>query len=608
MVPGRLSLPGRRVALIALLGLALPLVTLAPGGAAPARDPGAFWPLVVGYQGQTYRDALPRGASYALAGGQLPLGVDVRPDGTVTGTPQELGTFQARVQAVDSAGRRWVVRVALTVRKEDESDVPAATPAFTSNGTFQVDTRDVNVDVDPSSFDGSRFTTPVRLYLPRGATRRPLLLHHRGRGFDHDDYDALLTRIASYGIAVASVKDQLSFTGSSFSALSPDYDRVRAELGMESASGVMEAVCDRLLLANDDPQSSVFNAFDPENLFWSGHSRGGGAVHASHERSFLLRLKGLIYLMAFDLRYFAECRPPGAAPAYPIADATARTPSLILVGENDGDLVYPIADQLIERATGPTTQVTIYGGVHNLISDSHPSEGTARISRTTEQTRVADWVVCFIKRWAEGRDDLDRRLYLGGHQDSRNHAVSSWYPSARTRVLEDAQDADAARNRVGRNQVAGLRRTEASIYPEVGDMRSVGIRHTVLTPVDQVSVWRVGSDTPLDITTSSRLVMRLGQTGTQGFAGLGVWVRLVDAAGGIAWARVYEPQSGGSLPAWSGFTPLDRLIDVHVPWSAFSDATSPGLDRTRVVAVDLVLVQRDPSRVDAVVADQLRLE
>lgn len=607
MVPGRLS-PVSRAALIALTALLLPLGLADRGVAVPTRDPGAFWPLAVGHEGLPYRDALPRGPSYALAGGQLPAGVDLRPDGTLTGSPLATGRYEARVQAVGAGGQRWVVRVELLVRRTDESDVPPAAPTF-GVGPFAVDSQDLSIDVDPSSFDGARFSTAVRLYLPRNASgRRPLLLHHRGRGFDHDSYDTLLGRIASWGIAVASVRDQLSFTGASFSALSPDYDRVRAELGMQSASGVMEAVCDQLLVRGDDPQDPLFGAFDAENLFWSGHSRGGGAVHASHERSFLLRLKGLIYLMPFDLRYFAECRPPGRAPAYPIADASARTPSLAIVAENDGDLVYPIADQLIDRASGPTTQVTLYGGVHNLISDSHPAEGVARISRATEQARVADWVVCFVKRWAEGRDDLDRRLYLGAHQASRSYALASWYPSSRTRVLEDAQDADPARNRVGRNQVAGLRRSEVSIYPEVGDMASLGIRHTVLGPVDQVSVWRIGADTPLDARAHARLVLRLAQTGRQGWSGLGVWVRLVDQAGGIAWARVYEPQSGGELPAWSGFTPLDRMIDVHLPWSAFSDATSPGLDRSRLAAVDLVLVQRDPARVDGVVVDAVRLE
>src|SRR5690606_38668469 len=131
-------------------------------------------------------------------------------------------------------------------------------------------------------------------------------------------------------------------------------------------------------------------AFDPDALFFAGHSRGGGAVHASHTRSFELRLRGLIYLMAFDLRYFAETAPPGLAPAYPIFDAQPRTPSLIIAAENDGDLTYPIADQLIDRATGPTTQVTLYGGVHNLISDAHPAEGDARISRSEQTARVAD--------------------------------------------------------------------------------------------------------------------------------------------------------------------------------------------------------------------------
>ena len=88
----------------------------------------------------------------------------------------------------------------------------------------------------------------------------------------------------------------------------------------------------------------------------------------------------------------AVAQPPSQRiQTYPIFAANPRTPSLIIAAENDGDLTYPIADQLIDRATGPTTQVTIYGGVHNLISDSHSAEGSARITRTQERRRVADW-------------------------------------------------------------------------------------------------------------------------------------------------------------------------------------------------------------------------
>ena len=604
MVPGRLI----RASLIVVAGLGLSLLGTRRGDAVPTRDPGAFWPLLGGHQGLVYRDALPRGSTWALTGGQLPAGLTLGSDGVVSGTPQVTGTFSARAQGIDAAGRRTTVRMLVTVRRADESDAPTGAPAFTSAGPFVVDRSDLRLDV-VSTFDGAALRTPVRLYLPRNAGGRlPLLLHHRGRGFDWDSYDDLLTRVASHGVAVASVQDQLSFAGGSFSALSSGYDMNRAELGMESASGVMEAVCDALLLRSDDVQDPLFGAFDPENLFWSGHSRGGGATHASHERSFLLRLKGVIYLMAFDLRYFAACKPPGASPAYPIADATPRTPSLIIAAENDGDLVYPIADQLIERASGPATQVTLYGGVHNLISDSSPAEGQARISRASEQTHTADWMVCFIKRWAEGRDDLDRRLYLGAHQASGRYAVTAWWPTARTQVLEDAQDADPARNRLGPNLVNGLRRREAVYYPSVGDLASLPIKHIALSPVAATSVWRLGFDQPLDASRHSRLVLRLAQTDDRGWSGLGVWLRLVDAAGGMAWARVWEPGQGGLLPTWDGVSPHDRFIDVHVPWASFSDATSPGVDRSRLTSVDLVLAVREQAAVEGVIADLVRLE
>lgn len=602
MVSRRLNLGlGALGALVAVLVLAPRARTI------PVDDPGPFWPLRVGHVGQPFADALPRGASYALTAGRLPPGL--RLAGTrIEGTPAQAGVFEAVLEAHEAGGRTYPVRVHVTVRDQDESDLAAPARSFERTGPYATQAGELRVDVR-STFDGRTVRTKVRLTLPVGLGRpAPLLLFHRGRGFDHDSYQAFHALIASHGVAVASVEDRLSFAGYSFYASDYEYDFDRAELGMESASGVVEAVADHLLARSSDPSDALGGAFDPDALFFAGHSRGGGAVHASHTRSFELRLRGVIYLMAFDLRYFAETAPPGVAPAYPIFDQQPRTPSLIIAAENDGDLTYPIADQLIDRATGPTTQVTLYGGVHNLISDAHPAEGDARITRAQQTARVADWIVCFVKRWAEGDASLDGRLYGPAHQGSTAYGVASWCPSARTLLLEDAQDADAARNVVGANLVAGLRRREQSIYPAVAYLPRLGLRHTLLTPSDDQSVWRLASDRPLDTRGHRRLTFRALQTSTYGWSGLGLWARLVDAQGNAAYAQVHEPQvGGGALPAWDRRSPHDRFVEVHVPLAAFA-APEGALDRSRVAAVDLILVRRTPSRVRSVAIDAVRFE
>jgi hypothetical protein len=595
------------------LALCAGLILVAPGWgtALPTIDPGPFWPLKLAYADETYQDTLPRGATYTLRSGRFPAGVSLAPDGRVAGTPIELGTFSVVLSARETAsGLRYPVRLAMTVRDAEESTLTRATPSFEQRGPMSVIAEDFRVQVT-STFDNRDTITAVRVIRPATGSYAPLLMLHHGRGFDHDDYDDLMEHIASYGIAVASVEDPLSFSGRTFRADVREYDLFRAELGMESASGVVEAVTDLLISRSQDPQDALYEAFSADDIFFAGHSRGGGAVHASHERSFELRLKGLIYLMAFDLRYFRECAPPGRAPAYPIFDASPRTPSLIVAAENDGDLTYPIADQIIDRATGPATQVTVYGAVHNLISDAAPAEGDDRISRRSEQRQVADWIVCFIKRWAGlGDASLDRRLYTGGHSTSGDAAIAGWYPSPRTLVVEDAQDNDPDRNRRGQNLVLDLRRSEDSIYPGVGDLDSLALRHTLLTPTSDVTAWRMASDTLLDVSTHARLAFRATQTSRHGWAWAGVWVRLLDDQGGVAWARVHEPGAAGSLlPAPNAqLSPHQRFLDVHLDLADDFGSSGQPLDRSRVTAVDLFLVVRDAQRQGSMVVDLVRFE
>ncbi|MCO5166441.1 MAG: hypothetical protein M9894_08760 [Planctomycetes bacterium] len=589
-------------------------VLLALAGAPRARtvppvDPGPFWPLRVGHVGQAFSDALPRGATYRLVSGRLPQGLRLAAAGQVEGTPAQRGVFEAVLEAREASGVTYPVRVQATVRDADERDLAAAPRLFETSGPHTTTQQDLRVDVR-STFDQRLVRTRVRLTLPVGLGRpAPLLLFHRGRGFDHDSYNAFHRLIASHGVAVASIEDRLSFAGHSFNAGDREYDQDRAELGMQSASGVVEGVTDLLLARSSDAADPLGGAFDEGALFFAGHSRGGGAVHASHQRSFELRLRGVIYLMAFDLRYFPETAPPGLAPAYPIFDQQPRTPSLIIAAENDGDLTFPIADQLIDRAAGPTTQVTLWGGVHNLISDAHPAEGAARITRAQQTARVADWIVCFVRRWAHGEADLDARLYGPAHQGSGAYAVAAWSPSARTLLVEDAQDRDASRNLLGRNLVLDLRRHEQSVYPDMAGFPTLALRHTLLTPTAAQSVWRMASDAPVDTRGHRRLVLRALQTSNHGWSGLGLWVRLVDAAGGQAWARVHEPSvPGGSLPVWDGRSPHGRFLDVHVDLGGMAVSGDAGFDRARVSAVDLVLVVRTASRVRSVAIDAVRFE
>ncbi|MBL4850654.1 MAG: putative Ig domain-containing protein [Planctomycetes bacterium] len=599
----------RGLVLLAPVFIGALLLSFAPRGiAVPNNDPGPFVALEVGHTGQSYRDSLPSGALYTLQSGRLPSGLTVSSAGLVTGTPTETGSFNATLSAW-TANTTYPLRIEVTVYRANESDQSRTTPSFLTTGGYAVETSSFVLDLT-NTFDNRAIRTRVRIARPTNLGRRaPLLLFHRGRGFDEDSYTRFHDLIASHGIAVASVEDAYSFAGSSFSAENSFYDWNRADLGMFSASGVVEAMADALLDRSDDPSDVYFNAFDSENLFMAGHSRGGGAVHTSHHRNFELRLKGLIYLMAFDMRYFSEVRAPVSQPATEIPTAQPRLPSLIIAAENDGDLTYPICDQLIDRATGPTTQVTLYGGVHNLISDSHAAEGNAKITRQQETTRVADWIVCFVNRWANSDTSLDWRLYGGGHQGSQTVGVTSWRPSNRSLLMEDAQDSDIDRNLRGRNLVANLRRRETSTYPVVGDLRTLGLKHVVLTPTSRVSVWRQASDTAMDLSGHTRVVWRMSQDGSRGYSDSAVWLRLLDSVGGVSWYRVYDSSTtGGHLPTYDRLSPHDRFIDVSVDLKDFFGSGGPAADLSRAQAIDLFLVDNGGLSGNSVAVDAFRFE
>ena len=106
-----------------------------------------------------------------------------------------------------------------------------------------------------------------------------------------------------------------------------------------------------------------------------------------------------------------------------------------------------------------------------------------------------------------------------------------------------------------------------------------------------------------------RVVMRISQTGSYGWSGMGVWLRMIDAQGGASWFRVYEPTSGGLLPEYSGLSPNDRFVDVHVDLDDFfAGSGTQGADRAAVRALDMFVVVRDDNRSGSVVTDVIRFE
>ncbi len=585
------------------------------------RAAAPFAALAVGHVGRPYadhvRDAFDAPVrSYRLVSGTLPGGLAL--DGTtgeVRGTPQEARVARLRIAATPVAGGAELeVRASVAILSANEAEVRRG-QSFEAQGPQTVRLYSSSFTWT-SSFDGRARPATVYIYVPSGpAGRLPLLVFHRGRGFGHDDYGGLLSRVASHGVICASVSDEQSFASPRApSSAERQYDSTRPELGMESASAAQEATLDHLLGIAARSGNVLSGRIDAEEVFFAGHSRGGGATHASHARSIPLRAKGAIYFMAFDLRFFSQTAPPGVAPAYPIATSQARLPSLVISAEEDGDLVYPIADELIDRATGPTTFVTVYGAIHNYLGDRNPAEATARITRAEQQARIASFVVAFIRRWAQDDVSLEGFLYGDEHATSTRAGVASWRRSSPTLLVDDFQDADPTRNVLGgANTVSGLTRSEQPVYPSTGSFSSLGLRHSILTFRSASSSLRLslgGTGVTRDVSGHRVLLARVLQTAGTGYR-LGMWLRLTDGAGRSALVKV-AAENGSSL----GFLPartttsapaLDRFLTLSVPLVRFTQAT-PSLDLRSIASIDVVFNTPSERTSRQVAIDDVRFE
>lgn len=578
-------------------------------GAPGARADAPFVSLATGHAGRPYQDVIAfPGASknFRVTAGSLPDGLTLNNQtGVVSGTPLGSRVAHVRVAAQDGQGVEREGRIDIAILTPNETEVVRG-QSFEATGPYTTSKRTLSMQWK-SSFDQKTRPATVIVYAPQGTVGgRPLLVFHRGRGFGHDDYHDFLGRIASWGIVCASMSDEQSFYNPrNPNAAEFNYDGSRAELGMESASAAQEATLDFVLGLAADPQDALAGMVDPENVFFAGHSRGGGATHGSHVREATLRAKGVIYFMAFDLRYFDECRMPGTAPAYGVPTAQDRLPSLVISAGNDGDLTYPIADEFIDRATGPTTFVTVYGGVHNFLGDANADEGGATISRLDEQKRVGSFVVAFIRRWSLGDVSLDGYLYGNEHAGSKTVGVSSWRRTSPTLLVEDFQDASTTTNKLGgSNTLVNLRETERSAYPSTGDYASLGLRHGIITfDQNQWSAFRMGFGAR-DVSGYRNVIARVLQTKTSGW-NVALWGQLADTSGQTATVKIASGQADlGYLPPRT--VRGDRFVSVFMPLAQFK-AQNPSINLGSINRVALSF-QTTGSDTRQVVVDDVRFE
>jgi putative Ig domain-containing protein len=588
--------------------------------------PGPFVALKSARVGDAYSDdvsfAVSGAFQWGLLSGTLPDGITLDPaTGILSGTPTTPTNGKFTLYARTTPTDATPIRCELAVFSPAETEWVAG-QNFIANGPFTV-VQTADSTTFTSSFDGNVYTTNLNIYSPTLASITsplPLFVMHRGRGFNYLDYDLFLTHVASYGYICVSVEDYQSICEGGGPAPDLTYDGPcpfgpSPPPGMENGSAFQEAAIERMLARNATPADPFEGKVDDTNVYVGGHSRGGGSTHGSHVRGLDVQINGAVYFMAYDLRNFSEVNPDPPAPVpptYDIPDVQPRLPSLLIMAENDGDLTYPTADQIIERASGQATSVTVYGAVHSYLGDTNNyDEGAAYITRQKEQDVIVNQVVAFLKRWSGPDLSLEGFLYGDEFAGSADVGVAALRNMTDPVWIDDYQDGDTAHNLLGgTNSLSGGSRQEAPIYPATGDLPSLGIKQNILTFSANSSNYTTNLPA-VDVTAEKRLVFRCGQTSANGYDWVTFDARLSDGTNN-ATVRLFDRTAPSTtyLPDYASGNPrvYDRFVQVEVPLSQFLAAT-PALDLSAVTSVQLLFsFAGTPPASNQIYLDDLRFE
>ena len=584
-------------------------------------QPGPFVALKSARVGQNYMDdvsfAVAGATNWGLLSGTIPSGITLNgTTGVLSGIPTAPANAEFTLYGETSPGVATPIRCALAVFSQAETEWVAG-QSFVNAGPETVTTT-ADMFTFTTTFDPpfAMYTTGIIIYHPTLASITsplPLFVMHRGRGFHYLDYDLVLTRIAEYGFIVVSVEDCDSFFSPSCTPANFNYDFFRPELGMESGSAFHEAVLNHMIARSQTVGDPFENKIDETKTFVGGHSRGGGSTHGSHVRGLDIQINGVIYFMAYDLRNFGNTAPPGVAPAYPIPDVQPRLPSLMIMAENDGDLSYPVADELIERASGQSTSVTVYGANHNQLGDTNPPDGFPYITRPQQHDIIVNQVVAFLKRWGELDLSLEGFLYGNEHAGSTEVGVASLRNHVESLLIDDWQDPTAAMNVLGgTNSFTGGTRIEVSIYPPAGFLGPLGIQQNILTFNATSATYATTLGGATDLAGRKRLVFRSGQTSLTGYDWVTFEVRLTDSTAQTATLTLFDRMAPSTtyLPDFVPADPrvYDRFVEVQVALTDFT-AINPSLNLGAITTVELLFdFAIVPGPTEQIYLDDLRFE
>ncbi|MCZ6688279.1 MAG: hypothetical protein O7H41_01615 [Planctomycetota bacterium] len=592
-------------------------------------EPGPFVALKTGCVGLDYSDgvayAVPGATAWGILSGTLPAGLALDgATGDITGNPTAPANSEFTLWAMTAPFFATPIRCALAVFSVAETEILAGQD-FKGLGPLAVMTYSDNVIGFTSTFDNMVYNTAITIYSPDPetiTTPLPMFILHHGRGFHFNEYDDMLSHIASYNFICVSVQDCVSFQAPLCPPPSAFYDGSGADAGMQSGGAFMKGVMDHMVQRSKTVADLFEGKIDEERVFMSGHSRGGGATHGAHVQGLNYQIAGVVYFMAYDLRCFTRVIPPATPPRFDVPAAMPRLPSLIIAAEMDSDLVYPISDHFIERATGPMTSVTLYGGNHARISDApHPDDvffpcypGPPYITRVEEQTRVANQVIAFLKRW--GNLDLSLEGFLYGNESAGSDeiGVTSLRGVSQSVLVDDFQDATSATNALGgSNSLTGGTRSEAKVYPPdcwgaCGAITTVGIKNSIISFNAASANYTTTIPPNTVLSNRRRFIFRIMQTSLTGFDWATLEVMLEDGSGQTSSVTLFDRLAPTTtyLPDYmgGGNQVYDRFVEVQVDLSNFT-----GVDLDDLVSVQFLFdFAGTPGAGQQIALDDIRFE
>ncbi len=512
----------------------------------------------------------------------LPAGLSMS-GGTVYGIPESTseGIFSAaRIEGM--AATRLRVHLPIVDGLEP---LPAVVPEAEGDWTVIEEVRLID---SVTTSRGEQTEVEVWVTRPQGPGPFPMIAFHHAAHYPadiFDQYTVLHRHWASHGFIVASVDGSSNVLGVA-----------QSWQNISDMSTFQLAAADMMLAESADPASDLSGAVDPDLVFVSGHSRGGGASLIS-----LWERPSLMGAICFE--QVSPLQTPNQDWDDPARNGNRpypERPVLIFSAANDLDEAWPLVDSAFDQLTGPSTLVTLHGTNHEYTYDADTPGGyTSASAITFDERHELDqrWSTAFLRRHAYGEVGWDALLHgpEGLETDLSRPGVST---HSRLRIdaeiLVDDFGGDAAENLLGGENTAIALDANTNAPPYTAGLTAAG-RGGIIAEViaewttarhlawsDPAAAVSFGLGEPLDLTSQHSVILRIArdclpppaacETGRVDFD-----VVLSDAAGGRVAVEVSTGLGEKGIVGrhWS---------QAILPLDAFA-----GIDLTSVLTVELDL-------------------